>query len=101
MDTMHLMLKYINRYEMDKLTLEELIKQRDEMIERNLKIAREKETLRNSNTINGFAERLPKSCLRKNHGCYTSPFSPEEKSVFTSDSFIITNGHGGINGRIF
>ena len=84
-----------------KLSKEETIKQRDEMIERNLKIAREKETLRNSNTINGFAERLPKNSLRKNHGCYTTPFSPEEKVVFKSDSFIITNIYGGINGRIF
>ena len=72
---------------LENFSKEELIKQRDEMIERNLKIAREKESLRNSNTINGFAERLPKSCLRKNHGCYTTPFSPEEKRVFKNSSF--------------
>ena len=72
-------------------TIDEQIKQRDEMIEQNLKIAREKEILRNSNTINGFAERFCGGVTRKNHGCYTPPFSPEEKVVFKQSSIIETN----------
>ena len=83
----------------EQISKEEQIKKRDETIERNLKIAREKEDLRNSNTINGFAERLPDSVFRKNHGCYTSPFSPIESIVFKTDTVIVTNGHGGVYGR--